>query len=209
MRRKRPPRLLSPGGGVARQLLQAGAQLAHPCPWSQNWHALFYGWLCERWPDVGERGADVPFSPPQLTKNKKGITVSVTVSPKRPYRQQAGFGDRGKRLPGEADYGGGPVFLFSWGLPTKQRHWLSESGWCVLCFPGTWTSMLSQQDWDGALDSCPWSITAELQNRGFMWRPPRLLLLLHNSRYKDCLLPLNCEKRRRTEKWLSAFIRLI
>lgn len=33
-----------------------------------------------------------------------------------------------------------------------------------------------------------------------MGKPPKLLLLLHNSRYKDCLWLLNCIRRRRIEK---------
>lgn len=42
----------------------------------------------------------------------------------------------------------------------------------------------------------------------FMGKPPKLLLLLHNSRYKDCLWLLNCIRRQRIEKSLHTFILL-
>lgn len=43
-------------------------------------------------------------------------------------------------------------------------HLLSVSGWHVVCFREALKSTLPQQDQDGVLYSCPWSVTAELQN---------------------------------------------
>lgn len=87
-------------------------------------------------------------------------------------------------------------------------HWPSESGWRVACFREALKSMLSQQDGDWSSDSCPWSITAELQNRSSLWGSLPNCFYFCIIQDKDCLWLLNCIRRRRIEKSLHTFILL-
>ena len=59
----------------------------------------------------------------------------------------------------------GGFYLNKFCLKNKgSLHLLSASGWRVVCFREALKSMLPQQDQDGVLDSCPRSLTAELQD---------------------------------------------
>lgn len=111
-------------------------------------------------------------SRPQLIKSKRRYR-GWHFCPNRLYQQQLGLANQGKRgyqkkLLLYVMTGGFHFIKFCF-KNKGSRQLLRESGWCVVCFLETLKSVLPQQGWDGVLDSCPWSIPAELHNCSSLW----------------------------------------